>query len=370
MPRNRVIYQSEALFVGPTSGVITGVGGVPTGTGIIQQLHRVQSANYSFTVNRQDVNQFGQLAAIDRVILEQPTVDLDFSYYLNTGFNENALGLVVNATGATSPKGALSNIMQNTGDVKNYYILVSPEGTDANLDPVTATGQGKTIGIGNAYLASYNIEAAVGAFPTATVNVSAYNMRFYGATTGEVPTISQVDGKNLTQEDRFFRLSGLTSGSGYTALKPGDISFNLSGATGVTVSDLKVQSVGINFDIGREDLQRLGNRFAFAKVITFPLTATMTVDAVLGEIEAGNLADLINGDCGKYDLDLTLKGAACGATTNKQAMKYTFKGAKLDSQEFTSSIGSNKAVTLTFSSQIGGPTDSGNGVFIEGPESP
>lgn len=369
MARNRVIYQSEALFAGPISGVTTGAGNVPAATGTIKQLERVQSCNYSFTVNRQDVNQFGQLAAIDRVVLEQPTVNLDFTYYLNTGRNENLLGLVVNPTGTASPQGALSKIMQGTGDVQNYYILVSPEGTDANLDEATATGQGKTIGLGNGYVGSYSIEAAVGAFPTATVNVAAYNMRFYGATSGEVPTISQVDGKNLTQEDRFFRLSGLSSGAGYTALKPGDVTFNISGATGVAISDLKVQTIGINFDIGREDLQKLGNRFAFAKVITFPLTATMTVDAVLGEIEAANLADLINSDCSKYNLDVTLKGAACGATTNKQAMKYTFKGAKLDSQEFTSSIGANKAVTLTFSSQIGGPTDSGNGVFIEGPES-
>ena len=369
MARNRVIYQSEALFAGPISGVTTGANGVPVATGTIQQLDRVQSANYSFTVNRQDVNQFGQLAAIDRVVLEQPTVNLDFTYYLNTGNNENLLGLVVNPTGAASPQGAISKIMQGTGDVQNYYILVSPEGTDANLDEASATGLGKTIGLGNGYIGSYSIEAAVGAFPTATVNVAAYNMRFYGATSGEVPTVSQVDGKNLTQEDRFFRLSGLSSGAGYTALKPGDVTFNISGATGVAVSDLKVQTIGINFDIGREDLQKLGNRFAFAKVITFPLTATMTVDAVLGEIEAANLADLINSDCTKYNLDVTLKGAACGAATNKQAMKYTFKGAKLDSQEFTSSIGANKAVTLTFSTQIGGPTDNNNGVFIEGPES-
>lgn len=367
MARNRVIYQSEALFAGPISGV-TATAGVPSPTGTINQLERVQSANYSFTVNRQDVNQFGQLAAIDRVVLEQPTVNLDFTYYLNTGRNENLLGLVVNPINTVNPQGALSKIMQNSGDVQNYYILVSPEGTDANLDEATATGQGKTIGLGNGYVGSYAIEAAVGAFPTATVNVAAYNMRFYGATSGEVPTISQTDGKNLTQADRFFRLSGLTSGGGYTAIKPGDVTFNISGATGVAVSDLKVQTIGVNFDIGREDLQKLGNRFAFAKVITFPLTATMTVDAVLGEIEAANLADLINGDCEKYNLDVTLKGAACGAATNKQAIKYTFKGAKLDSQEFTSSIGANKAVTLTFSTQIGGPTDNNNGVFIEGPD--
>ena len=46
--------------------------------------------------------------------------------------------------------------------------------------------------------------------------------------------------------------------------------------------------------------------------------------------------------------------------------KYTLKGAKLDSEEFSSDIGSNKTVTLNFSAQVGGPQDSNNGLFMNG----
>ena len=56
--RKRVIYQSEVLFAGTT------------GNGVPSQLRRIQSANYSFDVARTDLNQFGQLAAIYRIILE------------------------------------------------------------------------------------------------------------------------------------------------------------------------------------------------------------------------------------------------------------------------------------------------------------
>ena len=49
MARNRVIYQSEALFVNKDASLAGGY----------KQLERVQSANYSFTINRQDINQFG-----------------------------------------------------------------------------------------------------------------------------------------------------------------------------------------------------------------------------------------------------------------------------------------------------------------------
>ncbi|MBC8411106.1 MAG: hypothetical protein H8E12_20675, partial [Rhodobacteraceae bacterium] len=87
MGRNRIIYQSEALFASKTGR---------TGKADIKQIHRVQSANYSFDLTRQDINQFGQLAAIDRIILEQPTVSLDFSYYVESGEQETIIGLDVN----------------------------------------------------------------------------------------------------------------------------------------------------------------------------------------------------------------------------------------------------------------------------------
>ena len=80
MARNRVIYQSEGLYVSDNAST--------TGATGHEQLNRVQSANYSFTINRQDVNQFGDLARIDSLVLEPPTVSLDFSYYLADGFNE------------------------------------------------------------------------------------------------------------------------------------------------------------------------------------------------------------------------------------------------------------------------------------------
>ena len=56
MSRNRVIYQSEALFASKNID--------STGRADHMQLRRVQSANYSFNVTRTDLNQFGQLSRI------------------------------------------------------------------------------------------------------------------------------------------------------------------------------------------------------------------------------------------------------------------------------------------------------------------
>jgi len=350
--RKRVIYQSEALFVG--------------GTGISEpkQLNRVQSANYSFDITRQDVNQYGQLAAIDRIILEQPTVSLDISYYANSGENEANLGFTLSST-----KSALADILSGGKDINNYYILISPEGTDANIDKVQATGEGNVIGIGNAGLTSYSIEASVGDLPTVTVNAEGLNMKFYNKATGFSPHVNPEDG--VENSTKTFAIPTPNSGAGFSALRPGDIQLSITGV-GISVSDLKIQNFSVSTDIGRDPIQKLGSRYAFTREITFPVVVTASVEAILGDVgEASNnvqsLSNIICDDSKAYDLTFTLNrpGASCG-TSNTQAMKYTLKGAKLDTQEFSSAIGDNKSVTMTFSSQIGGPTDTTRGLFIEG----
>jgi len=352
MPRKRVIYQSEALFVGATGAA------TPT------QLHRVQDANYGFDITRTDINQYGQLAAIDRVIVEQPTVSLDFSYYASSGQNEQALGFFLG-----SNKGALADILSGTKDINNYYILVSPEGTDANIDTAVATGQGKTIGIGNGGLTSYSIEAAVGDFPKVSVAAEGLNMKFYPNATGFGPHVSSTDGSANTTDT--FALPTPNTGIGYTALRPGDILLTISGL-GVNASDLKIQNFSLSTDIGRDSIQKLGSKYAFSREITFPVTVTASLEAVMGDIAGsdnlGNaLTDLICDDGRSYNLvfNLGAPSADCNTSYTPYALKYTLKGAKLDSQSFSSAIGDNKSVTMQFSAQIGGPNDTQKGLFIE-----
>lgn len=352
MARKRVIYQSEALFIGPT------------GSNSLTQLSRVQTANYGFDITRQDVNQYGQLAAIDRVIVEQPTVNLDFSYYANSGQNEQALGFALSST-----QGALANILSGGKDINNYYILVSPEGTDANIDTLTATGNGRIIGIGNAGLTSYSIEAAVGGFPTVSVNAEGLNMKFYPQTTGLTPDVNPQFG--TANSASVFNIPTPNTGDGFTALRPGDITVSVSGL-GVNASDLKIQSFTLSTDIGRDPIQQLGSKFAFSREITFPVTVTASFEAIIGDIAGsdnlGNaLTDIVCDDSRNYDLtfNLGVPSANCDNSYTPYALKYTLKGAKLDSQSFSSSIGDNKSVTMDFSAQIGGPNDTKKGLFIE-----
>ncbi len=375
MARNRVIYQSEGLY---SSKVLNS-----TAAADHKQLKRVQSANYSFEITRQDVNQFGQLARIDALVLQSPTVSLDFSYYLADGFNESALGFYMqgNGAGGTGPTGAgnfASGQMVSSSGI-NFYIVTDSEGIDLNYDNATATalsGKG-VIGVGNGFITDYTLNAAVGDLPT--VSVSVEGLGFCAATygvsgnvTGFVgPAINPELGTKLfTGTGNYVKLPLPTTGDGVTALRPGDITLNFGGFTGtggtptseLTGADsINIQSVSLSLPLSRTPIERLGSRFAFARVTDFPVTATMSVNALVNEVEARNLADMID-DGNERDITLSIKKP--GST--ELAVVYTFKAARLDSESYSSDIGSNKSVDISFSTQIGGPNDLIHGVYFSG----
>ena len=130
------------------------------------------------------------------------------------------------------------------------------------------------------------------------------------------------------------------------------------------VSDLKLQSFSLGVDLGRTPLEKLGSRFAFSREIDFPVTATLDFSANLGDMKAGSdvgdasLESIVEDDSADYDI------AVCVKPTVGHGLHWVLMGAKLDSQSFSSSIGDNKSVDMSFSCQIGGPTDIKNGLSI------
>ena len=192
MARNRVIYQSEALFMNKDASL----------SGGYKQLERVQSANYSFNITRQDINQYGQLGKLDSIQLEAPTVSADCSYYITDGYTERVLGFYVQNTTNTSEAGFVSGHLAD-GSGRNLIILTAPEGTDADLpaaDPKVAANS--TIGIGNCYLSNYSVDMSVGSIPTASVSFDALNINSDpDASAIASPAINPVDGTAITAQN-------------------------------------------------------------------------------------------------------------------------------------------------------------------------
>lgn len=354
MPRNRVIYQSEALYVSKDAS--------STSSADHKQIERVQSANYSFSFNRTDINQYGQLGKLDTLQLEPPTVNFDFSYYLTEGFNERALGFFVQ-TGA-SQGGFISGHLAD-GSGRNFYMLTASEGVDANGTTV-ASNSNSVIGIGNAYLTDYSLEMAVGAIPTVSVSYEALNIiTDADATTVGNAAINPTDGVRLSSN---ITLPTATSGvSSISAIRPGDISVDITNFNGTTLSNLTsgnagihIQNATLSIPMSRSTLQRLGTKNAYARSTDFPIEATLSVSAIVNDVTDRALSTILADETEK-DITITLRNPAGG-----NRMIYTLNNCSLMSESFSSSIGSNKTVDLQFKTSVGGPSDTNNGVLASG----
>jgi hypothetical protein len=393
MARNRVIYQSQALFIAPSSTgcQVSGFGtsgpfgpsnssSLLAGTSLLKKLDRVQNCNFNFTINRQDINEFGKLARIDSIVMESPTVGLDFSYYVTDGLNERLMGFNMyspndtanTVEAAQSISGLLADLQGN-----NYYILTVQEGEDVVGTPTSTTpaNSNTIVGIGNGFISEYSFDASVGAIPTASVTVEAFNIKAdaltgnaNGVITGTSPAIdiTASPATKFTSSGTAYGLSGsFTTGvSSITALRPGDIVLSLSNPDGMIdvsgANQAHIQSFQFTIPLSRTILQRLGNTFGFARVVNVPINMDITISAIVSELKTMNLFDeLLTGTKTNFTIQLNdANGAA--------KVKYGISGALLSSETYSENLGDNQSVDLTFSLQLGGANDTQNGVFMSG----
>jgi hypothetical protein len=423
MARNRVIYQSQALFIAPSStGVqVSGVdsagtgqssspfkpestGALASGISLLKKMDRIQNCNFNFTINRQDINEFGKLARIDSIVMESPTVGLDFSYYVTDGYNERLMGFNISGAtdtnivnGAQAISGLLADLQGN-----NYYILTVDEGEDVVGGTLSPTST--IVGIGNGFISEYSFEASVGAIPTASVTVEAFNIKSDSSdaplslTTGGAPAASTVGADivtitgdspaidlfaspatKLTNVNAAYKLdysrsfsgalgggpgvnfTGFTTGvSTVSALRPGDIVLSLGTSRGLTkLSDAHIQSFSFTLPLSRTILQRLGNTFGFARVVDVPINMDVTISAIVSELQDKNLFDALVSQ--NNNLTITLKDS-----TNTARLSYEIRSALLQSETYSENLGDNQTVDLTYSVQIGGANDTTAGLFMSG----
>lgn len=391
--KNRLIYQSLGIQV------------LPVGTTINEstapdQLYRVQSFNTTSSLTFEDINEFGQLAAIDRINLEAPTVSGSIEYYLTEGYNEESLGFTVNRgtkTGGTwtDNDSFLGDMLEDSSGGLNIFQAIADEGVDLNQKYLSspmgqwklAANSGDTVGVlgfGNSYVTDYSVNFAVGELPTVSVSFEGSNANgeLIEASTTEVPVtvtlpeVSLEDGTPSTEEVALvnFQKYRKSDAPAISALRPGDISVKLVTAGGTdeqkkTLVDFAqagatgsyVQSVDISVPLSREGLQKLGTKYFYARVISFPLTATVNISALMNGVNTDVSLAQILAENPKVDVIVSVKNPN---DSTKIAIEYVIKNCTIDEQTISSSIGSNTTADLTLSTQIGSKTDKDNGVFV------
>jgi len=287
---------------------------------IIKQLNRIQSANYGFTVTRQDVNQFGHMSRLDSIVVESPTVNLDFSYYLLDGYNERMLEFVTDGiTNALS--GALSPELYQAGN--NYFILTVPEARDAvngdkNIHKAGREEEKTVISLGNGYITDYSVDISVGAIPTASVTVEGMNIKSdFGETGNDVPAVDMRDGsyvssawsqRGVTAEVQASTLMGGTGSDSITATQAGvagnaiTVTF-VDGAAGTQLSlgAITATDVIVNYD-PTDNTQKWGGLetlIGISAQASALVTLGVTLDSDIGTyLPSGSVVALAGGQDG------------------------------------------------------------------------
>jgi hypothetical protein len=344
--RDRIIYQSLGVLVGPT-------GALPDGASLTG-IQRVQSVTHNAAINRKDVNQFGNLARIDQQVDRNPTVGLNFECYLVNAINANRLGLTTD--GSVS---CVAGILSGVTDIHNFYVPLAPEGSDL----VSTTGAG-AFTFGNCFISNITYQAAVGDFAKESYQIQALNYEVHDISSGNVPTVDPQTGLLINGIDFVIPVVSSGTANSVTAIRHGDITANITNTLGFIPEGLHLQNFNISIPINREDILQLGSRFAFSKKIQFPVNVTASFDAVAGDIAAGGLTEILCNDT-PFDMTISLREPSCSGN-GTVAIEFLLKQMKLQSTNFNSSIGPNVTTTFTFTTQLGSAQQTDVGLFISG----
>lgn len=406
--RPRVIYQNEFLY---TSFDATGyhfngqvkhnpycnkrnIHFTECSGNLVRQLHRIQGANYGFSVQYKDANEFGKIARIAQVMVDTPQVTLDFEYFLADGYNEQMMGFITDGE-----RQALGKHLTMDGRVgQNFFIVQAPEGHDVVKMNLADYGKDvKVVGLGNAFLSQYAVMVEVGAIPKARVSFDCFNIRSYeGVCNLPIPAVDPNAACPLsdvrfsipdTYESFVYEQTKAKEQfvyqEGAGALAAGDVRVSLDDGTFLNITpdslteyhkgSAHIQGFTINAPLGTTKLNRLGNFYEYSKAINFPAVITVEIRAWVSELKNDrSVNELFSCPSKKHNLVLLLEDCRAVEECNGELnpihtnMAYYIKGATLDEESFESNITDNKVVNIRFSTSIAGADDDSAGLFIYG----
>lgn len=314
MARKRIIYQSQAVAIEQASPLISQT-----------TLMGVQSCNYGVEISREDVNQYGQLGAIDKVIMDAPTCTTEVNYYCG-GF------------GGPSAEGAnLSGLLQAAIESKTASVLVALDSTEGEDYAISASDTVVVLESGS--LTSLSADATVGGIPTNTLNFQGLDFRYSSNTGGDEVAVPGTSLTISTQTGVQITLSDSTTNSKYT----------------------NFQTCGISFDLGTEVLRKLGDSaspYYYGIVPTFPAQASINFESLA--IDDGIQTVVTNLKQSAKTSSAVVTGGMTNVSVNIGGTGYKLVNGTVDSHNFSSSIGDNVTLDATFNATIGGASSKQN----------
>jgi len=425
MPRFRIPYSAEALFVGPSpatgynfldynsnlnNNYTSGVNNI----NLITHLNRVQNVSFDIITPKTDVKSFGKYGSVRSYAAETPTVSLNFEYLQVGVRNEDKIGLYVNFpkqtyqglsdpvfpdnynvfllsgfyTSSTNRSNRAYNWPFDYRDSRNFFLSVAKnEGQDYNARTSGANVQDSNVfAFGNCYLNSYKARGAVGDFPRVSCSYTAENCVMY--TSGSGISSPAVDPQTFSQYSsvKCVLPNGYDSGI-VSALLPGDISINvtsfpiITGVSalkgtgnamtanqsiynlGISYTGIEIENYDLTLEMPRRAVKSLTHILPINRKMIFPVKCNLNLQIVVHDYVSGSVENIFKSE-ENYDVSVIIVNPY-SASLQGTAIRYDLKKAVLNSLSYQTSIGANKILNLAFSTELS-PDDFSRGLFISG----
>ena len=268
-------HEYAALFVSPAPAFAPHK---DAKANFVRKLTKVQSANYGFSVNREDIKQIGHQDLLVRKInflsqeplpgsnidvnIEPVPVNFDFEYLPTCGFNEWLLNLNVIPSGQPMSNSLIS---RHFGD-KNFFLALSttPEKQAKSLVDEQDFSGHDILSIGNCFLTNYSVQGSLtspikarAGFIASNIQVDHYSGNNY------IPAIDLYDGQ---KKDIFkYALSHHDSADEYSlpALLPNGIEIHINesniGDSKFAGENANATSFDISLELNRKNLYGFGS---------------------------------------------------------------------------------------------------------------
>jgi hypothetical protein len=368
-----ISYEMQMMFVG-SSGAFEQT---PNSGSGIARLDFVQGYDFSFNIDRAPLKQLGTGSFATRQTQLAPDVNFNFQYFLNDGWNEKYIGLDLSNTTSGNP---FDTIFTSTGD-RNFYITIAKQdGTDQNSQELI-TGD-YVLGIGNAYITSYEISIGVNQLATvscsfigANASVQDYDISQY------LPSVNTlVSGQNAEDANRKFNISltGTSRAQRYTTKATevfnGGCTYDRcvitptfqsgGGKTPITFGFFdqitnNFQNLTLSFQFERKSLYGFGNNHPFIRKIQVPAIASFSLSSMIDDFQAENLSKVFHSEGGVQSSMLV------EFYNLEQYKKFGIKldNLTLESYSFSAGIGGKVVVETNWTTEIKNGTN-GNILMI------
>ena len=303
----------------------------------------VQGIDFSVDIQRTNVGALGTKGFVDQSNRNAPDVQLSINTIEDFG-------------GLFSGLFSGDNVRDNLNTDRNFYAVVgNKRGFDVSGENLSGRD---VLSFGNCFLNNISISQSVNGIINSTYNYIGSNLEaqqleqagnLFG---GKSPSLDLTGNQSQNVETLFSGMNNYYSNSSYNVIPYYSTNVTISGNGSVGNFLIKldsIQSFDLNLPINRKTIYSLGKKYPVKRKALFPSEGNFNFSNRISNFEVsgqrGNLKDFLNSD-EIYTINVS------GKDYDENSFGFQIDGAKLTSQSYNSSIGSDIVADLGFSFEL------------------